>query len=65
MRLILYLLASLFRRRLHQCRLFPHGFPAALRAIAADITACSASTSAVPERYRSPTASDVVLAFRP
>ncbi len=27
MRLILYLLASLFRVRLHQCRLFPHGFP--------------------------------------
>ncbi len=27
MRLILYLLASLFRARLHQCRLFPHGFP--------------------------------------
>ncbi len=37
--LILYLLASLFRARLHQCRLFPHEFPTALRAIAADITA--------------------------
>ncbi len=39
MRLILYLLASLFRARLHQCRLFPHGFPTALRTLAADITA--------------------------
>ncbi len=39
MRLILYPLASLFRARLHQCRWFPHEFPAALRAIAADITA--------------------------
>ena len=39
MRLILYLLASLFRARLHQCRLFPHGFPAALRTLVVDITA--------------------------
>ncbi len=39
MRLILYLLASLFRARLHQCRLFPHGFPAALLTLAANITA--------------------------
>ncbi len=38
MRLILYLLASLFRARLHQCRLSPMDSPA-LRTLAADITA--------------------------